>query len=115
MVQFNGHFGCAYCLQEGQSVATGRGQTWVYTYDNINGFEERTHEGFCLDGHLAAEQNKNIRGIKGHSWLIYVPHFNIINGMAVDYMHCVFLGIVRKLLRLWFDSEFSKEDFLCTS
>lgn len=47
--------------------------------------------------------------MKGPSWLCTIPQFNIINGMSVDYMHCVLLGVSRLLLQLWFDTHHHKE------
>jgi hypothetical protein len=47
--------------------------------------------------------------VKGPSWLCKIPQFDIINGMAVDYMHCVLLGVSRLLLQLWFDTAHHKE------
>ena len=40
-----------------------------------------------------------------------LPEFDIIQGMSVDYMHCVLLGVTRQLLHLWFDSKNRKEPF----
>ena len=50
-------------------------------------------------------------GIKGPSWLSLLPAFDIVNGMSVDYMHCVLLGVTRQLLHLWFDTKNHKEPF----
>ena len=41
--------------------------------------------------------------------IMVVHQFNIIDGMSVDYMHCVLLGVCRLLLRLWFQSCHHKE------
>ena len=29
--------------------------------------------------------------------------FGLVNSVAIDYMHCVLEGVVKKLLGLWFD------------
>lgn len=47
--------------------------------------------------------------MKGPSWLIIVPSFDIIKGTSVDYMHCILLGISRQLLRLWLLSRYHDE------
>ena len=46
-------------------------------------------------------------GVKGRSvlHLLRLPEFDVIKGCPVDYMHCVFLGVTRKLLSLWFDPK----------
>lgn len=47
--------------------------------------------------------------MKGPSWLLVVPCFDIIKGTSVDYMHCVLLGVCRQLLRLWLLSQYHEE------
>ena len=46
-----------------------------------------------------------VEGVKGTSWLDTVSWFDCVQGTAVDYMHCVLLGVTRQLLHLWFDSK----------
>ena len=41
--------------------------------------------------------------VKGKSVLKILPNFDVVKKVQVDYMHCVLLGLVRKLLSLWFD------------
>lgn len=36
---------------------------------------------------------------------MFFPHFDVIKGFAVDYMHCALLGVVRQFVSLWFDSH----------
>ncbi len=40
-------------------------------------------------------------GVKGPSWLSILPGYDVVDGMTVDYMHCVLLGVCRQLFRLW--------------
>ena len=47
--------------------------------------------------------------MKGPSWLCVIPGFDMIDGMSMDYMHCVLLGVCRLLLRLWLQSCHHKE------
>ena len=54
-------------------------------------------------GKEAEDNRKNVKtankfGVRGLSWLLYVPKFDIVRGVAVDYMHCIMLGIVEMLL-----------------
>lgn len=44
-------------------------------------------------------------GIKGPTALALLPSFNLVKGIAVDYMHCILLGVCRLLLRLWLNTE----------
>ena len=42
---------------------------------------------------------------------MFVPSFDIIRGVALDYMHCILLGVVKMLLNLWFDKAYRNESF----
>ena len=50
-----------------------------------------------------------VDGVKGPSYLETIPKFDLVCGMSFDYMHCVLLGIVRLLLKLWFTTSFHKD------
>lgn len=39
-------------------------------------------------------------------------NFDVIDGNPVDYMHCVLLGVMKKLLNLWLNSEHHSFDWL---
>ena len=120
-VQFNGYSGCPYCLNEGKSVSTSaKGHTLTYPFNTqqpVNGYgADRTHEG-TLEHAYKAHQSRlegnyqPICGVKGYSWLMFVPGFGIIQGIAVDYMHCVLLGVTKMLLTLWFDKAHATEEW----
>lgn len=38
---------------------------------------------------------------------------DVVDGVAVDYMHGILLGVRKQLLKLWLDSQFSGEDWYC--
>ncbi len=42
-------------------------------------------------------------GVKGLSALHILPSFDIVDGVAIDYMHCLLEGIGKKLFSLWFE------------
>ena len=71
---------------------------------------KRTHGGVVIDGRRAFEEQNVTNGIKGPTFLAGTG-CDIVDGTAVDYMHTVLLGVVRKLMHLWFDSSHSKELF----
>lgn len=48
-------------------------------------------------------------GIKGPSWLCIIPLYDLIDGMSIDYMHCVLLGVGRLLLKMWIQSSYHQE------
>ena len=77
--------------------------------------EGRTHEQTLQ---FAAESTKKaaasgvisgVYGVKGFSWFMFVPKFDIRRGVAVDYMHGTLLGVVKMLLQLWMNKSYSSE------
>jgi len=52
-------------------------------------------------------------GVKGPSWLSMIPGYSVSEGNVVDYMHCVFLGVSKMLIKFCFNSEHSKELWYC--
>jgi len=52
-------------------------------------------------------------GIKAPSPLLQLPSFDIVNGIAIDSMHCVYLGVVKQLIGLWFNSKHSGQRWYC--
>lgn len=52
-----------------------------------------------------------IDGVKNISCLIAADSFDMINGFSIDYMHCILLGTVKKLLSLWLDSKYHSKSF----
>lgn len=90
MTQFNGFFGCAYCLAPGESVQSGRGHAHAYPYmhDQPSGHAVlRTHRQFLADAEEADQINEKVHGIKGTTWFMYLPRFDFVRGIAIDYMH----------------------------
>ena len=118
--QFNAFHGCPYCLSPGETVQTSsKGHTHAYPFDVRNlqtgHGEPRTHEQTL---EFAAEATKksaqkgiqnSVNGVKGYSWFMFVPKFDIIRGVAIDYMHSTLLGVVKMLLTLWSDKSYKGE------
>ena len=44
-------------------------------------------------------------GVLGPSWFGSLKYYDLIRGTAVDYMHSCLLGVVRRLLNLWLNSQ----------
>lgn len=47
-------------------------------------------------------------GVKGISFLMSFPKFDLIKGTGIDYMHCVLLGVVKML---WIDLDHKNEQW----
>lgn len=104
MKQYNGEFGCSFCLNEGERISIGRGYTRVYRGTEITKRTVRQHE---LDCEEADRTNTVIKGVKGSSILMMLPIFNVLLSCVPDYMHCVPLGVVKMFVDNWFDSKWS--------
>lgn len=109
LTQFNGKFGCTYCFHPGTSLE-GRGNNIRYK-NSSTAIELRTHSNTIELMKQSIQTKVTIYGVKGISPLIGIPDFDLIDGVPVDYMHCVLLGVVQQLLDLWFDSRNHKESF----
>ena len=89
MHQFNGSNGCPTCLHPGEIC----GRTRVYLPRT---YPLRTHDSMVLAARETEKQNKVIDGIKGKSALTKVV--DLVNGIPIDYMHCVLEGVTKQLL-----------------
>lgn len=101
MVQFNGYFGCSWCLNPGERY---EGTRHVYRCsDPPHGL--RTHTNFVESVMLARQTRQVQSGVKiDPSPLLLLPNFNMVEGFPVDYMHSVCEGVVDRITSLWFDS-----------
>lgn len=103
MMQYNGKWGCSYCLNEGTRIAKGRGFSRVYLPEIS---EPRTEEQLLETAERAVTQNETIMGIKGFSIMSEVLLFNIVTSLVPDYMHALLLGVVPAFCEIWFGSEY---------
>lgn len=124
--QFNAFHGCPYCLSPGETVHTSsKGHTHAYPFDETNlttgHGEPRTHEQTLKFAAEAAKQaaqdgkQHTVNGVKGFSWFMFVTKFDVIRGVAIDYMHSTLLGVVKMLLTLWCDKAYKAEPWSITS
>ena len=105
--QFNGLYGCSWCLHPGQQVEKGNGTVRVY---DAKVYEKRTSTNYVKHARQALRLGECC-GVLHASSLLLLNQFDIIRGFAVDYMHCILLGISRSLAGLWFDSEHHDESY----
>ncbi len=93
--QFNGYFGCSFCLHPGTLVE----KQVKYTVTDTE-YPDREAKKMLADMEQAVAQNKSVRRVKGPSPLINMPYFGIVWGFVPDYMHAVLLGVIRQLTEL---------------
>jgi hypothetical protein len=103
--QFNGQYGCSWCLHPGEQIENGDGTVRFYSPDRYN---LRNHATFVEHAKEIVNGGNSFRIINA-SRLLLLPDFDIVCGFAVDYMHCVLLGVTRTLSSLGFDSEHHNE------
>lgn len=106
LIQFNGEFGCPYCLQKGEILSETAGTARVYSKCES---EERTVDQHKEHIRLATEENKPVIGVKGPSVVEDIPNLCTLRSYPPDYMHAWLLGIVKTIVRAWFDSSNHKE------
>ncbi|KAI8493892.1 hypothetical protein Bbelb_282390 [Branchiostoma belcheri] len=62
---------------------------------------------------LTRDEYVTVFGIKGPSWLNWVPKFDLIKGNSIDYMHGTLLGVTKALMMLWFGSANKNAPYYC--
>ena len=107
----NGTYGCAKCKI--QSVNIRRGLN-IYPYRG--NLEARTEEETTEHAREALElpamggSPADVFGVKGLSILSTFVH-KYVQSVAVDVMHCAYLGVMKALMMLWFDAKYKDKDF----
>ncbi|XP_051243573.1 uncharacterized protein LOC127356108 isoform X2 [Dicentrarchus labrax] len=107
--QFNGEYGCDWCLHPGVMVKKGSGSMRSYPFDEQK--QSARSKKMFNDDAAQAENNKQkqtkmyqtVNGVKGLSLLSILPFFDIVFGFVPDYMHSVLLGVSKQLMSLWLD------------
>lgn len=110
--QYNGFNACTYCLHPGKLIENNNRKQIRYINTDVSTFEytSRTHD-ITVTSMLKNNFDCNCDGVIGLSCLVSVPHFDIIKSFGIDYMHCILLGVVRKLLDFYLDSKNHKHIF----
>ncbi|XP_072299437.1 uncharacterized protein [Eucyclogobius newberryi] len=102
--QFNGEYGCDWCLHPGTMVDKGSGKIRSYAND------EQKQQARCEEMHQqyasrAKGLGKPVKGIKGLSFLQELPVFDIVRGFVPEYSHAVLLGVTKQLVFLWLEEK----------
>lgn len=108
MVGHSGYFGCGYCLQKGDPIKKDSRSKAVVRFISKTS-PIRTHEDII--NAYAKLKSGSINGIKSVSCMVAAYYFDLVNGFSIDYMHCILLGIVRKLVDLWLNTENNSQPF----
>lgn len=100
--QFNGSYGCSWCLHPGQYAEGSMRYPYLYPQP-----DSRNHEDTVK---LSLEQRSDSPyGIKYPSPLINLRFFNIIDGFMPDYMHACLEGVGSQFTKYFLDSKTDDE------
>ncbi len=96
--QYNGEFGCDFCLHPGERVQKGRGSGRVYPQPKSKpSFQPRSMEQHNGDKKLAQQLKIAIHGIAGSNPFEDLVGFNHVEAYIPEYMHSCCLGVLKCL------------------
>lgn len=98
--QFNGYYGCGYCLHPGHLIES----QVRFPYDGTE-YGLRSQQSVKEAMTLADVLDQSEQGVSGLSPLLLFPSIHLVFGVPIDYLHAVLLGITKKLIGLWFDES----------
>lgn len=104
IVQFNGYFGCGYCEHPGKLLANAKQIRYPIRYRGHH-YPLRTLQAVSNAMIIAEATGLPEIGVKGHSPLLRFPTIHLVFGVPIDYLHCFLLGVVKRLVSLWFDES----------
>ena len=96
--QFNGQYGCSVCLHPGFRLDNG---ARIYLPDL---FLERNHDSMAAAAEEAEKSECAVDGVLGKS--VFTSTQDLVNSFPVDYMHAALEGVVKMLLKYWFNSSY---------
>lgn len=107
MTQFNGKFGCNWCLHPTERVLG----TTVYPLDKSKPPPKRTKEDTVANMKRLETKTRKINCVKAVSPLIFLNNFNIVDSFVPDYMHCILLGIAKQITNLLMSKDEDKDHY----
>lgn len=114
--QYNFSHGCDWCLHQMSSIDGNRMYSNLTSRTEINNLK-RKHDDFLefstlfnadsnSEDHDQQILNPRFKGLIDDSPLLGLKYFDLVNGISVEPMHCLLLGIVRSiLLKGWLGSK----------
>lgn len=113
LTQFNGHFGCNWCLHPGQWVIGSKDNNKkIIDNDNKKSGsmkypllseipKTRVEQHFLKHMQESFNIGKAVYGVKDTTPLINLEKFDMISGFVPDSLHCIFLGIGKQFTEIF--------------
>lgn len=120
MKSYAGFNSCGFCLHPGKSIkqagkkntmSSSNGNSYIRYIRQNKPDKLRTHSDMLQIYTKLKNATEDICGIKGVSCMVAAPHFDLIAGFGIDYMHAVLLGVTKKMLNFWIDSSNHKKPY----
>lgn len=108
LTHHNGYYGCPYCLHSGTHI---QGTTQI-RYCKRHNAVNRKNEQARKDMERAHKTATVVNGYKGLSPLLALGQsFDIVWQTVIDKMHCVDLGVIKKMFDLFLTQKYRNESF----
>ena len=101
--QYNGEYGCFYCLDKGHVHNRAR------IYPPTDSHTLRTTEKMKAWALKANQLNTPQYGVKGTS--VLGEYIDFPQCVPIDYMHSILEGVFKQLMKFWFNSAFHSEPY----
>lgn len=82
----------------------------IFVYPNAQARDPRTDQETWDNGGQALLVRHPQNGVLGPSALFQLV-LNALSSLSIDFMHCQYMGCVKKLIKLWTSSKYSEEPF----
>ncbi|CAF1209928.1 unnamed protein product [Didymodactylos carnosus] len=110
MVQHNGSYGCAYCLNPGKHFKTVKGghiMSFPRQYDYNYRLRSITTYNYAMT--QLQQGTKLYQGHYDPSVLQSLKFHHFPNSFIVESMHTIYLGVTKQCISLWIDPSHAKE------
>lgn len=107
MKQYNGVYGCTFCLHPGELKDTNCSRCYPYVENVPKRDDVQTRH---IMDKVSVNGTEEL-GVMGKTVFSYLVDFDLIQCFPPDYMHSVLLGVMKQLWSLWTESENHKQPF----
>ncbi|KAK3910807.1 DENN domain-containing protein 2B [Frankliniella fusca] len=111
-----GYYSCPVCYNKGlKSEASGNVMVFPFEKEFLMRSSPEGYSDLVTNSlkqyKTTKVKDEACKGIQGPTLLSFVFYLCMFKSLAIDSMHCIYMGVVKQLCHLWFDSAFSKQPF----